>query len=173
VKLAVAILSATLCFVAQAQENGIKEPEFANTFMALDGDNLLPLEHQAASIHGHSAFVTAHADFEIEGGKSPLRLHGGELNFVVKAPFPNSADPSTMYILRKLESSKKNRKLTVVKSYITPFSSGTKSNLWAGDAQLKFTPYGKESIKITAQLQPGEYALTLFSGPNLYCFGVD
>jgi hypothetical protein len=173
-KLVVVAVIAATCLVAKSQQ---PEPEFSGVFYSLDGQTLNQLEHQNAAIHGSGGgFIVAgmKANYELDGAKSPVRYKSGEsLTFVVKTPLATSIDPSTIFILRKLESKKKTREIVFMKGHITPFGGGMKTNMTEGQLPLKFSAYA-DGVKITVDNpQPGEYAFSLYGAPNFYCFGVD
>lgn len=157
----------------------VPEPEFNDVFVALVDGKLMPLERETATIHaggGGFMVVGTKAAYEVPGDKSPVRFHTGQsLVFVVKTAFAStSVDPSTFYILRRLDSKKKTREVVFMTGRFSPIGGSTKTDLSNGMLPVTFTHYGASSLKLSVdQLPPGEYALSFSTGPNVFCFGVD
>src|ERR1035438_506537 len=101
-----------IALTSAAQQTPPPEPEMADVFYRLDGDKLIPLERQAAAIHGsaHGFIVMSmKSASEFPGSKSPVRFRsGGHLDLIVRSAIPTSAiDPNVIFALRKLNSKKK------------------------------------------------------------------
>ena len=168
-----------LCAVAGVAQETLSEPEFADVFFRLDAGKLTPLERQTAAIQGKaSGFIvmSTKAASEFPGTKSPVRFRSDQaLDFVVQTPLAAAAvDPSTLYVLRKLNSKKKSRELVIMAGHFTPVGGSTKTNLSQGVLPVTFTRYGASSIKMsTGPLPPGEYAVSRLYLQTVFCFGVD
>lgn len=168
-----------MALVSFAQAS-VKEPEFADTFAALSASgDLIALEHETATIHaGGGGFMIASskAAYEISGQKSPVRFHQTpELVFIVRSALAQTdTNPSTLYVLRKLDPKKKMREIAFSTGHFTPLGGHATTDLNAGQIPISFARYGASSYRITAaNLAPGEYALSRAYGQDVYCFGVD
>lgn len=160
-------------------QSAVIEPQFSEQFVALHGGAIVPLEHATATMHaGGGGFMVASskAAYEIANAKSNVRFKSDEpLVFVVRSPAAQtSIDPSTQYMLRRLDSKKKTREIVIMTGRFSPFGGSTQTNLGAGQLPLTFARYGESSFKVSAgALPPGEYALSRAYGQELFCFGVD
>lgn len=148
-------------------QNAAPEPEFNDVFTALVEGKLVPLERETATIHaggGGFMVVGTKAAYEIPGNKSPVRFHTAQsLVFVVRTALAStSVDPSTFYVLRRLDSKKKTREAVIMTGHFSPVGGSTKTNLMNGTLPVSFTHYGA-----------GEYALSVSTGPSVFCFGID
>jgi hypothetical protein len=170
------LLAAALPISAQTPE-----PEYSNVFMAIQAGKLVPLERQTATITGHvraGGFGGAKVASEFKPAQSPVRFAAGQdVVFVVRrGPGQDTLDPDTLYVLRSLKAKGKSREL-MISNMRGPFlTGGTSSNLAEGVLPVSFEKYGEHSLTIrpTAPLQPGEYALSpRYSMTDLFCFGVD
>jgi hypothetical protein len=170
-------------FTGLAQEI-TPEPTYDNQFFMLAEGRLYPLEPQTVNTVSANARmgwtgIKAKSAYEFPGAHSPVRFHSDQaLNFVVRSPglIPPSTDPNTLYVLQRLTTDKKNRKLVVSSVSTSLWSSKTsiKTSLTPDPQQLTFSPYGKFSTRITSYpLPPGEYVLSTTPGMIDYCFGVD
>jgi hypothetical protein len=157
----------------------VTEPEFADVFFRLDAGKLVPLEHQTAYIHVESSgfiVMNTRTSYEIPGTKSPVRFRSDQpLDFVVRSLFaPSAVDPSTFYLLRRLDSKKKTRGLIVTVGHANPGGATVNNDPTQGALPVTFARYGDSSLKMTtAPLPPGEYALSRSYVLTLFCFGVD
>lgn len=178
-KLAALSLVFAVCAASGIAQAPAPEPEFNDTFAALDAGKLMPLERQTAAIQGKTSgfiVVSGKAASEFPGDKSPVRFHAGQpLDFVVRSAFAASAvDPATFYVLRRLNAKKKSRELVISSVRVSPLGASTNTNLAQGVLPVAFAKYGGSSFKVTtASLPPGEYALSLSYGQTVFCFGVD
>lgn len=178
-KLFSTLLIAVLCSIAGVAQETLLEPEYADVFFRLDAGKLVPLERQTASIQGKaSGFIvmSTKAASEFPGAKSPVRFHSDQLlDFVFRSALASSTvDPSTLYVLRKLNSKKKSRELVIMAGHITPIGGSTKTDLAQGVLPVTFAHYGTSSIKMsTGPLPPGEYAVSLVYAQTVFCFGID
>lgn len=160
-------------------QNAVPEPEFNDVFTALVEGKLIPLERETATIHaggGGFMVVGTKAAYEIPGNKSPVRFHTAQpLAFVVRTALAStSVDPSTYYVLRRLDSKKKTREAVFMTGHFSPVGGSTKTDLMNGTLPVSFTHYGASSLKLSVdQLPPGEYALSFSTGPTVFCFGID
>ena len=174
------IIVAVACALANAQT---VEPDTDNVFYALthDPEHLIALERQTATIHTSAKWIgigaTAKSTSEFKPGKSPVRLSGGTIEFVVRSPFARSSvDFTAFYVLRSLTSKGSKRELVIAKAHAYIGAAGSTSNLAEGEVPVTITRYGEHSLKIvpTQPLRPGEYALsTRAAFLNLFCFRVD
>ena len=173
--LAVAAVFASTC-MGQAVA---PEPEFADVFFRLDGDKLVPLERQVATMKsGAGGFIVMKMKMtaELPGAKSPIRFPSVPLTFVVRVmPYAPIGDPDATYILRKLEQNKSSRRLIYMSGHVSPVSSSIGTNMVQGGLPVEFAKYGDGSLKMTtAALPPGEYAVSKsYPGQAVFCFGVD
>ena len=175
--IAIAVLMTSL--VVGAAQEPVPEPEFAEVFVALDSGKLIPLERQTASVQGGGGgfiVASAKAAYVVPGNKSPVRFHSGKaLDFVVRTAIASTTvDPSTVYVLRKMESKKKTREIVFSSGHFYPGGGSMNTNLAQGSLPVSFTKYGASSIKVTTGALPaGEYALSRASALDVFCFGVD
>jgi hypothetical protein len=178
-KLLTPLAIVTLCSLAGVAQETLSEPEFADVFFRLDAGKLVPLERQTAAIQGKASgfiIMSTKAVSEFQGAKSPVRFSSEQsLDFVVRSPLASSTvDPSTLYVLRKLNSKKKSRELVIMAGHVTPVGGSTKTNLAQGVLPVTFARYGASSIKMsTGPLPPGEYAASRLYAQTVFCFGVD
>src|SRR5437016_2503944 len=112
------LLMMTLLAVPCLEQTAMPDPEMADIFYRLNQDKLVPLERQAAAVHGNAhgfIVMTMKTASEFPGAKSPVRFKSGEkLDFVVRSVVPVSAvDPNTIFYLRKLNPKKKTRELVI------------------------------------------------------------
>ena len=174
-KLCVALMLALTC-VAQS---AAPEPEIADIFYRLDGNKLISLERQAASIHGsaHGFIVMSmKTASEFPGAKSPVRFKREQhFELIVRSIVPVSAvDPNTIYCLRRLNPKKKTRELIIMSGHAQPFGASATTTPAEGVLPVEFSRYGSSSLKMTTgELAPGEYAVGPLYGPAVFCFGVD
>jgi len=175
--IAIAVLISSL--VVGAAQQPVPEPEFAEVFVALDSGKLIPLERQTASVQGSGGgfmVASSKAAYVVAGNKSPVRFHSGQaLDFVVRtAVASTTVDPGTLYVLRKMDSKKKNGEIVFSTGLFSPLAGPVNTNLAQGSLPVTFTKYGASSIKVTAGALPaGEYALSRASALDVFCFGVD
>jgi hypothetical protein len=116
------------------------------------------------------------ASSEFPGAKSPVRfLSGQPLDFVARSPLAGSTvDPNALYVLRKLNSKKKNRELVIMAGHASPVGASTKTDLAEGALPVTFARYGASSIRMTiGPLPSGEYAISRPYAQMVFCFGVD
>jgi hypothetical protein len=178
-KLLTTLLLVALCSLTGPAQSTLPEPEFADAFFRLDADRLIPLERQTGYIQAKaSGFIvmSMKSSFEFPGAKSPVRFRSDQsLDFVVRSPLaPSAVDPSTVYFLRRMNSKKKTRELSLMVGRASP-GSATMHNDPAQDAlHVTFARYGSSSLKMTTgPLPPGEYALGRPYIQTVFCFGID
>jgi hypothetical protein len=170
------ILLSSLVGIAQEAQ---PEPEFANVFFRLDAGKLIQLERQTPAIQGKaSGFIvmSMKASWELPGAKSTVRFRSDQpLDFVVRSPLSASdVDPSTLYLLRKLEVKKKVRELVVMIGHASPGGATMNNDPAQGALPVSFARYGASSLKITTgPLPSGEYVLSQTYAQTVFCFGVD
>lgn len=175
------ILASTFLLVSGAvlAQESVPEPEFNDVFVRLDAGKLVPLERETSTMHaggGGFMVVGTKAANEFPGGKSPVRFQSNQpLEFIVRTPFAvASVDPSTMYVLKRLNAKKKSREAVFMTGHFSPLGGSTKTDMSQGAVPVTFTHYGNGSLKvITGPLTPGEYALSRLYGQEAFCFGVD
>jgi hypothetical protein len=173
-----------LCTLTGLAQEVAPEPTYDNQFFVLAEGRLYPLERQTVNTISANARmgwtgIKAKSAYEFPGVHSPVRFHSDQaLNFIVRSPgaIQPSTDPNTLYVLQRLTTDKKNRKMVVSSVSTSLWSSKTsiKTSLTPDTQQVTFTPYGKFSTRITSNpLPPGEYVLSTTPGMTDYCFGVD
>jgi hypothetical protein len=182
-----ALKSATLgCFflgvAAFAQRStepaALPEPQTLNVFYGLKdgGGALVSLEQQTtAGVQLSHGFMSAKVagTTQISGGRSPVRLQVGQLEFAVAT----GGDPA-VYSLRKLSLKKDkhgdNRELLIVTAQGAVFHA-SKANTAESIVPLDFSRYGTGSYRAVSRqpLLPGEYAFWRADSQTVFCFGVD
>jgi hypothetical protein len=178
-KVLASLILAVLFVSSGIAQKDLAEPEFDNVFVELDAGKLIPLERQTALIQGKaSGFIvmSSKAASEFPGAKSPVRFHSNQpLEFIVRSPIASTTvDPSTLFVLRRLNVKKKSRELVIMAGHATPFGASTKTDLAEGVLPISFTHYGTSSLKVTTgPLPPGEYALSQVFAQTVFCFGTD
>jgi hypothetical protein len=160
---------------ADPDSKTVSEPEFAGVVFRLDAGKLIPLERQStANIRTTtSGFMVVHAKsvWVFAGAKSSVRFGKEALEFVARASA--EIDPAMIYHLRKLDSRKKTREMTLATARGTPFGASA-TNQTDDALPVTFARYGSSSIKITVTiLPPGEYAIQATPSQAVFCFGVD
>lgn len=147
---------------------GQTEPEFPDVFFAVVQGKNVALEGQEVRTKVRAAaLVTAKASIEIPGPASPVRLAHGTVEFIVK--MGTAGDPDARYHLRKLEQTKKSR--LVVLGKVGAFSgASTKTD---SIVLPTYSKIGENSVRVSAPLEPGEYAIGKRGGQTVFCFGVD
>jgi len=174
-----AIIVVALCSLVGSAQEIQPEPEFVDVFFQLDAGKLVSLERQTAAIQGKaSGFIvmSMKASWELPGGKSPVRFRSDQsLDFVVRSAFATSnVDPSTFYLLHKLNSKKKTRELVMMVGHASPGSATMNTDPAQGSIPLTFARYGTSSLKMTTvPLPPGEYGLSRPYAQTVFCFGID
>jgi hypothetical protein len=144
----------------------VAEPEFNDLFFGLSQGQLVKLERQSGSIHVKmSGPFSAKGSFAIPGAKSPVRFPSGVVTLAVR-PASNE-DPEAWFHLRRLESKKHTREASIVKASVIGASVKDPG------IPMEFAKYGTGSLKVTAMLEPGEYAVGHAGGQTVFCFGVD
>ena len=156
----------------------VEEPEFSGVFYALSSGKLVPLEREAANVKvnaGGLIMLRAKGAMEFPGVASPIRLQSGRpLEFIVRLPDGAvSTDPDALYHLRVLEPKKKNRELVITAGHATPFGASMTTDPSHSIVPVSYSRYGGYSVKMTATLGPGEYAVGVQHGQAVFCFGVD
>ena len=173
------LLLAACCAAAQDPFDPTPEPQAAEIFYSLHNGKLLPLEREIPIFRSHAAgfvVMTTRSVREIPGPKSPVRFHSEErLDFIVRSALKlDSADPNTIYCVRRLDRKKATRELVLSTGRITPAGGTSKMDPMEGVVPAEFSQYGDHSLKVTAgPLPPGEYAVGRLYGAALFCFGVD
>jgi hypothetical protein len=168
-------LFALIAFSLSAQS--VEEPQYIDTFCALDGGKLIGLERQTVTFHGKSKVLPGYASFamttEVKPGQSPVRL-GQAVRFIVRGR--SEIDPASRFELRMLKSYKKHRDLELANAHGSIFGAVATSAQEKGSIPIRFEEYGQASYRITPEhaLAPGEYALQVRGFiSTVYCFGVD
>ena len=159
-------------------QTAVPEPDIADIFYRLEGDKLVALERQAASLQGKAhgfIIMTMKTTSEFPGAKSSIRFKSGHLDLIVRSAIPISAvDPNTIYCLRRLNPKKKTRELVMASGHVSPLGASTTATPGEGVLPVDFSRYGSSSLKMTTnELAPGEYAVGRPYGPAVFCFGVD
>jgi hypothetical protein len=178
-KVLASLILAVLFVSSGIAQKDLAEPEFDNVFFELDAGKLIPLERQTALIQGKaSGFIvmSSKAASEFPGAKSTVRFRSNQpLEFIVRSPIASTTvDPSTLYVLRRLNAKKKSRELVIMTGHAAPFSASTKTDLAQGILPITFVHYGASSLKVTTgPLPSGEYALSQVYAQTVFCFGTD
>ena len=113
-------------------------------FEAISGSALVPLENATATIVSRSGgfmVASAHAAYQIEGAKAPVRFrHGMVLTFVEGAgPAVFGADPASVVVLRKLTATKKYRQAVFMNAKAYPFGEKSSTDLMSGRVAVTVT----------------------------------
>lgn len=144
------------------------EPDFPDVFFAVVHGKNVALERQevSAQVKG-SGLVSAKRLIEIPGQSSPVRIARGTVEFIVKMPAPG--DPDARYHLRKLEHKKGARLVILGKaSAFSGVSTNTESVVLPAYSKI-----GESSVRVSVNLEPGEYAIGRRGAQTVFCFGVD
>ena len=130
------VLGATALLAAACVAQAPPEPEFSDVFYRLDGEKLIPLERQTATMKGGAGgfiYVKMRMTAEFSGAKSPVRFASEPLAFIVRAmPYGVSGDPNATYILRKLDQKKSSRILTFMSGHFSPVGGAAAYQLRTG-----------------------------------------
>ncbi len=156
----------------------VAEPQYLNSFYALDGNGkLIELERQTVTFRAKTKMLPGYASVkmttEFKPGHSPVRL-AGTAQFIVRGRAP--IDPLSRFELRALKASKDHRDFVMTQGHGSVFGASATSNPEEGAVAIRFEEYGASSYRITPvqPLAPGEYALAMRGlVSELYCFGVD
>jgi hypothetical protein len=157
----------------------LAEPQYINTFVALDADGKLnSLDHETATTlrsKGRALPWSASAAsfVEFKPAHASIRLPA-TAQFVVRGR--SSIDPSSIFELRSIKVAKDHREIVLAKSRATIVGGGSASNFDEGAVPIKFEDYATDSYRITPErpLPAGEYALSIRgAATELYCFGVN
>ena len=148
-------------------------------FEAISGSALVPLENATATIVSRSGgfmVASAHAAYQIEGAKAPVRFRRGMVLTFVEGPSAAvfGDDPSSAVVLRKLTATKKYRQAVFMNAKAYPFGGKSSTDLMSGRVAVTVTREKDGWLRIVASnVSPGEYALSAPYGLSWYCFGVD
>jgi hypothetical protein len=165
--------------VSQSNQAQVAEPQYVNSFSALDSTGkLIELEHQnVTKFHSKvkplPGYASVKMSAEFKPAHSSVRLPAVS-KFVVLGR--SSLDPASLYELRVLKFTKDHREILMSQAHGTVFGASSTSNLSDGAIPIRFEEYGTSSYRISTQqpLPPGEYALAIRGAfTDLYCFGVD
>ncbi len=176
--LKISLAAFALFRIAHAQPAPIAEPQYINSFYAVDAQgNLVELEHETVTFHAKAralpGYVSAKMTTQFKPGHSPVRLPGAS-QFLVKGR--GQIDPQSRFELRLLKDTKDHREFVMSQTRGSVFGASSTSNPSEGAIPIRFEEYGLGSYRITTEhpLEPGEYALTMRGFvTELYCFGVD
>ena len=175
---ALVISIAVLTLNAQLELSVPAEPQYINSFYAVDaGGKLIELERQRVTFHAKSKVFPGYASItmttEFKPGRAPVRLPA-DAKFIVRGRAP--IDPMSRFELKFLKGSKDHREFVMSRTHGTLLGASSTSGLDEGAVPIQFEEYGTGSYRITPDkaLVPGEYALTTRGlVTELYCFGVD
>jgi hypothetical protein len=165
--------------VPQSNQTQVAEPQYVNSFSALDSTGkLIELEHQnVTKFHSKvkplPGYASVKTSAEFKPAHSSVRLPAVSA-FVVRGR--SSLDPASLYELRVLKFTKDHREVLLSQAHGTVFGGSATSNLSDGALPIRFEEYGTGSYRISTQqpLPPGEYALAIRGAvTDLYCFGID
>jgi hypothetical protein len=149
------------------------EPDAPEVFFRLDGTKLVALERQNPpfKIKARGFIVVASSmSAQLKGGKSPIRVAAGQVDLVIRTA---ATDPQSIFVLRRLDAKKDSRQIVVSRGHVTPVGATFDSNNSGSSMPVEFARYGQGSVKASAKLPAGEYAIGRPMGPALFCFGVD
>ena len=148
-----ALVSAGALRGQELRSTPVAEPQYLNSFYAVDADGkLIELERQTVTF---------------------LRL-AASAQFIVRGRAP--IDPVSRFDLRALKGSKDHREFVMTQGHGSVFGGSATSNPEEGALAIRFEEYGANSYRITPDkpLAAGEYALAVRGlVSELYCFGVD
>lgn len=165
--------------VPQSSQTQIAEPQYVNSFSALDSTGrLIELEHQSVTkfhskVKPLPGYASVKTSAEFKPAHAPVRLPAVS-TFVVRGR--SSLDPASLYELRVLKVTKDHREILLSQAHGTVFGASATSSMSDGAVPIRFEEYGTSSYRISTQqpLPPGEYALAIRGAvTDLYCFGVD
>lgn len=156
---------------AAAAQVELPEPDYVGNIVAVQDGQGVPLEKQRASNRARGGFVRARAANEVEGVKSPVRLAGGWLQFIVRAE-TNQVDPAQVVSVFQLDTNARRE--------VRLIETGSQGVFAARSMDIDFLSftserYGESSYLITLEgVDPGEYAVTLDGSRDVFnMFGVD
>jgi hypothetical protein len=171
------LLIASLSAVAQPFA---PEPEIPGAFYRLDAGQLVPLERRDAAFRNTSTgfmVMTMKTVLEVPGNRSAVRFKTGQpMQFVVRGPMGFPPGAGSRFLLHKLSTTKDKRRMVISSGYVTPVHMSNVRDPSRDTVPVEVSPYGAWSdgfMLVAAPLAAGEYALTMYSGQTLYCFGVD
>ena len=162
--------------VAQDQTK-VAEPEYIEQFLLLDSTGALkPLERQTARLDmkvkklGLGGFTESYL---ISGSRSPVRIvEGTDLSAIIRLT-SRDIDPATIVQLYRLKAVKSDNRQVQIAISASPKATPTITE----DSAIPFeaTKYGEKSFRIKPKigLPPGEYAFSLTTSQDGYCFGID
>ena len=169
------LLVISLC----AAQTPLREPEFADVFFRLENGQLIALERQPITMKGGGhgfIVVNVKVTARFPGGKSTVRFKAREpLDFVVRSPLSaGDADPAMFYCLRKFDTKKDHREVTITDGRFTPLGGSTSTNFQAGTLPVSYSRYGNASYLVSPPgLPPGEYAIGSIYPQVIFAFGAD
>jgi len=138
-------------------------PEKPETFAALAGESLTPLETQTARFKTQTralGYGGADVFYELKDAASPVRFPASALPaFVVRAPA--DLDPQERFGLFRLTVVKSTRRLTTGK--VNPLGYGTRNTKAQSAVEFTAERHGTDFFKLIPKepLTPGEYALAV------------
>ena len=162
----------------QGAQDAVAEPQYINSFSGVGSTGkLIELEHDTVTFHAKTRALPGYASVkmvaEFKPGRASVRMPANA-QFVVRGR--SAVDPTSLYQLRVLKSSKDRREIVMTQGHGSVFGGGATSSMDEGAIPIRFEEYGASSYRITPEhpLPPGEYALALRGVvSDLYCFGVD
>lgn len=174
-----ALVSLFLTFCILPVQGQSKDNPQPGVFEAISGSSLVPLENATATIVSRSGgfmVASAHAAYQIDGAKAPVRFGRGMVLIFEEGAGPAvfGADPASSVVLRKLTATKKYRQAVFMNAKASPFGGSSATDLMSGRVAVTVTREKDGRLRIVApNLSPGEYALSAPYGLSWYCFGVD
>ncbi len=170
-KFGLVLVSATL---AQGVfgEITVAEPEYVGDIVAVIDGSATPLEKQRASNRARAGAIRARAANEVQGVRSPVRLSGQPLQFVVRHE-TNSVNPQQIISVFQLNTNDRRD--------VRLIETGSVGAFTARSMDIDYLPftserYGESSYLMTLQgpLEPGEYAITIEGSRDVFnMFGVE
>ncbi len=153
-------------------EVAVVEPEYVGDIVAVVEGSAVPLEKQRASNRARAGAIRARAANEVQGSRSPVRLSGQTLQFVVRHD-TNSVNPQQIISVFQLNTNDRRD--------VRLIETGSVGAFTARSMDIDYLPftserYGESSYLMTLQgpLEPGEYAITIEGSRDVFnMFGTD
>lgn len=158
--------------VAEPEGVTVAEPEYVGDIVAVVDGSAVTLEKQRASNRARAGAIRARAANEVQGTRSPVRLSGQPLQFVVRHE-TNSVNPQQIISVFQLNTNDRRG--------VRLIETGSVGAFTARSMDIDYLPftserYGESSYLMTLQgpLEPGEYAITIEGSRDVFnLFGTD
>jgi hypothetical protein len=165
------VVSAVLAQAAVG-EITVAEPEYVGDIVAIQGGDAVPLEKQRASNRARAGALRARSANEVAGVRSPVRLSGQPLQFVVRHE-TNSVNPQQIISIFELNTNDRRDVRLIETGSVGAF---TARSMDIDYIEFSSERYGESSYLVTipGHLQSGEYAITIDGSRDVFnLFGVD